>query len=91
MFLEEHLCYSERPWYIGLNILQRLPLTRVLDCEGFFLAVETWVSWTSINCFHGSPHRRMYEGRRVTRIISNDDGVFNYFIKEKDYIVETTI
>ena len=26
----------------------------------------------------------------LTRIISNDDGVFNYFIKMKDYIVEPT-
>ena len=26
----------------------------------------------------------------LTRIISNDDGVFNYFIKMKDYIVKTT-
>ena len=32
----------------------------------------------------------MYEGRRLTGIISNDDGVFNYFIKVKDYIVKTT-
>ena len=26
----------------------------------------------------------------LTRIISNDDGVFNYFIKMKDYVVKTT-
>ena len=26
----------------------------------------------------------------LTRIISNDDGVFNYFIKMKHYIVKTT-
>ena len=31
-------------------------------------------------------HRRM----NLTRIISNDDGVFNYFIKMKDYVVKTT-
>ena len=30
------------------------------------------------------------EGRRLTRIISNDDSLFNYFIKIKDYIVKTT-
>ena len=30
------------------------------------------------------------EGRRLTRIISNDDSLFNYFIKMKDYIVKTT-
>ena len=30
------------------------------------------------------------EGRRLTRIISNDDRLFNYFIKVKDYIVKTT-
>ena len=27
------------------------------------------------------------EGRRLTRIISNDDDVYNYFNKMKDYIV----
>ena len=26
----------------------------------------------------------------LRRIISNDDGVFNYFIKMKDYVVKTT-
>ena len=30
------------------------------------------------------------EGRRLTRIISNDDSLFNYFIKIKDYIVKRT-
>ena len=30
------------------------------------------------------------EGRRLTRIIWNDDSLFNYFIKIKDYIVKTT-
>ena len=30
------------------------------------------------------------EGRRRTRIIWNDDSLFNYFIKIKDYIVKTT-
>ena len=30
------------------------------------------------------------EGRRLTRIILNDDGVFNYFIKMNDYIGKTT-
>ena len=30
------------------------------------------------------------KGRRLTRIISNDDNLFNYFIKIKDYIVKTT-
>ena len=30
------------------------------------------------------------EGRRLTRIISNDDGFLNYFIKMKIYIVKTT-
>ena len=30
------------------------------------------------------------EGRRLTRIISNDDSLFNYFIKINDYIVKTT-
>ena len=29
-------------------------------------------------------------GQRLTRIISNDDGVFNYWIKMKDYIGKTT-
>ena len=30
-------------------------------------------------------------GRRLTRIISNDDGDFDsYFIKMKDYVVKTT-
>ena len=49
-------------------------------------------SWTSINCFHGfltrsdregSFESSLNEGRRLTRIISNDDSVFNYFIKIK--------
>ena len=30
------------------------------------------------------------EGRSPTRIISNDDGVFNYFFKMGDRIVKTT-
>ena len=30
------------------------------------------------------------EGRRLTRIIWNDDSLFNYFIKIKDYIVKRT-
>ena len=32
------------------------------------------------------------EGRRLTRIVSNDDGVFDfiYLIRMKDYIVKTT-
>ena len=30
------------------------------------------------------------KGRRLTRIIWNDDSLFNYFIKIKDYIVKTT-
>ena len=30
------------------------------------------------------------EGRRLTRIISNDDNLFNYFIKIKNYIVKRT-
>ena len=30
------------------------------------------------------------EGQRLTRIILNDDVVFDYFIKMNDYIVKTT-
>ena len=53
-----------------------------------------------INCFHGFPRAltekvvrvpsSVNEGRILIRIISNDDGVFDYFIKIKDYIVKTT-
>ena len=32
----------------------------------------------------------MNEGQRLMRLTSNDNSVFYYFIKMKDYIVETT-
>ena len=51
-------------------------------------------SWTSINCFHGFLTRSDRESSFIAewraRIISNDDSVFNCFIKIKDYIVKTT-
>ena len=45
----------------------------------------------SINCFHGflthsDEKVPSSSPNELTRIISNDDGVFNYFIKMKDYI-----
>ena len=53
-----------------------------------------------MNCFHSFPRAltekvvrvpsSVNEGRILIRIISNDDGVFDYFIKIKDYIVKTT-
>ena len=63
----------------------------------FFLPIRPAFSWTSINCFHGFPPAPTEkvpsplndrEGRRLTRIISNDDSVFNYFIRMKNYIVK---
>ena len=54
-------------------------------------------SRTSIKCFHGFPSAltekvpsSLKEGRRLTRKITNDEGVFHYSIKMKDYIVRTT-
>ena len=90
VFLVKHLCYSERPWYIGLDILQRLPLTRALDCEGFFLSVQSWVFVDVNQLFPWFSHAPMQtekvpsslnDGRRLTRIISNDDGVFTISLR----------
>ena len=50
-------------------------------------------SWTSINCFHGFTRaltEKVPSSLNEGRIISNDDGFLNYFIKMKDYIVKTT-
>ena len=50
-------------------------------------------SWTSINCFNGFPlalTEKVPSSLNEGRIISNDDGFLNYFIKMKDYIVKTT-
>ena len=72
-------------------ILQRLPLTRAL--KGFFCLFKLEFSWTSINCFHGFPRalkEKVLLSLNEGRIISNDDGFLNYFIKMKDYIVKTT-
>ena len=49
----------------------------------------------SIDCFHGflthsDEKVPSSSPNELTRIISNDDGVFNYFFKMKDYIVKTT-
>ena len=47
----------------------------------------------SINCFCGFPCALMGKvpsSPNEGRIISNDDGFLNYFIKMKDYIVKTT-
>ena len=76
--------------------LQRLPLTRAL--EGLFSLLKPEVSWTRQSTVSMVFSRALTEkvpsslneGQRLTRIILNDDGVFNYFIKMKDYIVKTT-
>ena len=50
-------------------------------------------SWTSINGFHGFPRaltEKVPSSLNEGRIISNDDGFLDYFIKMKDYIVKTT-
>ena len=68
--------------------LQRLPLTRAFKV--FFFRE---FSWTSINCFHGFTRaltEKVPSSLNEGRIISNDDGFLNYFIKMKDYIVKTT-
>ena len=67
--------------------------------EGFFLSVETLVfvyvnqlfPWFSHAPWEKVPSS-LNEGWSLTRIISNDNGIFNfiYFIKMKDYIVKTT-
>ena len=61
----------------------------------FFSLLKSEFSWTSINCFHGflTPLTEKVLSpslNELTRIVSNDDGVFNYFINMKDYIVKTT-
>ena len=67
----------------------------------FFLSVETWVFvdvnqlfplfshtlWQSKVLSSLNERRRL---SRLSRIISNDDGVLNDFIKMKDYVVKTT-
>ena len=55
-------------------VLQRLPLTRAV--EGFF--------------FSRALTEKVPSWQRLTRKISNDGGVFNYFIKMRDYTVKTT-
>ena len=64
----------------------------------FFPVLKPEFSWTSINCFYGFLTNSdrdgsliaVNEGGRLTRIISIDDRVFNfYFIKMKDYIAKT--
>ena len=47
-----------------------------------------------INCFYGFPcalTEKVLSSLNEGRIISNDDGFLNYFIKMKDYIVKTSI
>ena len=59
----------------------------------FFCVFKPEFSWTSINCFHGFPRaltEKVPSSLNEGRIISNDDGFLNYFIKMKDYIVKTT-
>ena len=77
--------------------LQRLPLTRAL--EGFFFSLlKPEVSWTRQSTVSMVFSRALTEkvpsllneGQRLTRIILNDDVVFDYFIKMKDYIVKKT-
>ena len=80
--------------------LQLLPLTRAL--EGFFslclnLSFRGRQSTLSmvLHALAVTEKTEMVpsslnEGRRLTRIISNDDGFLNYFIKMKIYIVKTT-
>ena len=79
-------CEQQTPW--TSFSLQRLPLTRAF--KGFFFRE---FSWTSINCFHGFTRaltEKVPSSLNEGRIISNDDGFLNYFIKMKDYIVKTT-
>ena len=88
------LTRSERLIFIHIKayIFQRLPLTRAF--AGFFFCLfKPEFSWTSINCFHGFPRaltEKVPSSLNEGRIISNDDGFLNYFIKMKDYIVKTT-
>ena len=61
--------------------------------KGFFCLFKPEFSWTSINYFHGFPRaliEKVPSSLNEGRIISNDDGFLNYFIKMKDYIVKTT-
>ena len=73
--------------------LHRLPPTRAL--EGFFSLLKHEFSWTSINCFYGFLTRSDREGSltaewRAKTYKIDFDGVFNYFMTMKDYIVQTT-
>ena len=66
--------------------------------EGFFLSVEirvfedrqSTVSMVFSRALTEKVPSSLNEGRKLTIILSNDDGVFNYFIKMRDYIVKTT-
>ena len=69
-------------------------LTCALALKDFFSLLKSEFSWTSINCFYGFLKRSdregsssLNKGRRLAVILSNDDCVFNYFIKLRDYIV----
>ena len=77
-------------WVVKYEKLQRLPLTRAL--ERFFLSLsfrghQSTVSMVFSRALTEKVSSPMNEGRRLTRI-SNVDGVFNYFIEMKDYIVK---
>ena len=64
----------------------------------FFSLLKPEVSWTrqstvSIVFSRALTEKvpsSLNEGQRLTRIILNDDVVFDYFIKMKDYIVKKT-
>ena len=59
----------------------------------FFCLFKPEFSWMSINRFHGFPRaltEKVPSSLNEGRIILNDDGFLNYFIKMKDYIVKTT-
>ena len=75
--------------YFGLTAVTiNTRLRRVFSC-----LFKPKFSWTSINCFHGFPRaltEKVPSSLNEGRIISNDDGFLNYFIKMKDYIVKTT-
>ena len=70
--------------------LQRLPLTRAL--EGYFSLLKPKMSWAVSMVFLLAPTEKvpssLKKAGRLSRIISRDNVVFNYFIKMKDYIVK---
>ena len=70
--------------------LQRLPLTRALEgfcsvcCKLSFCGRQSTVSMVFSRALPDKVPFSLKEGRRLTKIVSTDNSVFNYFLKMKD-------